>query len=129
MRKWRRSSPRRARPTRAKLSEKLAVSEGLLYRRGNFNGSFDQIILDALMVEKDAQISFSPGFRWGTTILPTSPSPWRTCARPDRHHLSLRDGHANERLAIKQILEDVCDNLFNADPYHQQGGDMVRVGV
>ena len=65
-----RVDPRQRAPYEAKLDEKLAVTEGLLYRRGNFNGSFDQLILDALMAEKDAQIAFSPGFRWGTSLLP-----------------------------------------------------------
>ena len=115
-------------PFEEKLSETLAVSEGLLYRRGNFNGSFDQVILDALMQEKDAEIALSPGFRWGTTILPGEPIrmenlldqtaityPWTTVT-----HMT--------GAQIKGVLEDVCDNLFNADPYYQQGGDMVRVG-
>ena len=111
-----------------KLSEKLAVSEGLLYRRGNFNGSWDQLIVDALIAEMDADIAFSPGFRWGTTILPGDTItmehlldqtaityPWTT--------LTEMSGET-----IKTILEDVADNLFNPDPYYQQGGDMVRVG-
>lgn len=111
-----------------KLNEKLAVTEGLLYRRGNFNGSFDQLILDALMREKNAEIAFSPGFRWGTSLLPGQTIrmehvldqtaityPWTT--------VSTMSGEM-----IKTVLEDVCDNLFNPDPYYQQGGDMVRVG-
>ena len=115
-------------PYLGKLNEKLAVTEGLLYRRGNFNGTFDQVILDALMKVKDAEIAFSPGFRWGTSLLPGQPIlmehvldqtaityPWTT--------VSTMSGEM-----IKTILEDVCDNLFNPDPYYQQGGDMVRVG-
>ncbi|MCE1236888.1 MAG: thiosulfohydrolase SoxB [Hyphomicrobiales bacterium] len=115
-------------PHDAKLGEALAVSEGLLYRRGNFNGSFDQLILDALIAEKNAEIAFSPGFRWGTTVLPGEAItlenlldqtaityPWTT--------LTPMTGEQ-----IKGVLEDVCDNLFNPDPYYQQGGDMVRVG-
>jgi S-sulfosulfanyl-L-cysteine sulfohydrolase len=111
-----------------KLSEELARTEGLLYRRGNFNGSFDQLILDGLMAEKNAEIAFSPGFRWGTSLLPgqsitmehlldqTAISyPWTT--------VTMMTG-----TTIKTILEDVADNLFNPDPYYQQGGDMVRVG-
>ncbi len=114
-------------PYVAKLNEKLAVTEGLLYRRGNFNGTFDQVILDALMTVKDAEIAFSPGFRWGTSLLPGQPIlmehvldqtaityPWTT--------VSNMSGEM-----IKTVLEDVCDNLFNPDPYYQQGGDMVRV--
>jgi len=115
-------------PYSAKLGEKLAVTEGTLYRRGNFNGSFDQLILDALMKVRGAEIAFSPGFRWGTSLLPgqaitrehvmdqTAISyPWTT----------LTDMRGD---MIKTILEDVGDNLFNPDPYYQQGGDMVRVG-
>lgn len=115
-------------PYKAKLEEKLAVTDGLLYRRGNFNGTFDQLICDALIEVKEAQISFSPGFRWGTSILPGQ---------------AITREHVMDQTAItypfttvtnmsgemiKTILEDVCDNLFNLDPYYQQGGDMVRVG-
>ncbi len=115
-------------PHRAKLGEKLAVTEGLLYRRGNFNGTFDQLILDALIEEKDAQIAFSPGFRWGTTLLPGEAI--------TREHLMDQTAITYPYTTvselsgemIKTILEDVADNLFNPDPYYQQGGDMVRVG-
>ena len=115
-------------PHRAKLEEKLAVSEGLLYRRGNFNGSWDQLILDALMETKGAQIAFSPGFRWGTSILPGQAITFehvmdQTAITYPYSTLTDMSG-----ATIKDILEDVCDNLFNADPYKQQGGDMVRVG-
>ena len=115
-------------PFKAKLEEPLAVTEGLLYRRGNFTGSFDQLILDALKEVRGGQIAFSPGFRWGTSLLPGQTItrehvmdqtaityPWTT--------LSDLSGET-----IKTILEDVADNLFNPDPYYQQGGDMVRVG-
>ena len=115
-------------PFESKLGEKLAVSEGLLYRRGNFNGSFDQVILDALMAEKDAEIAFSPGFRWGTTILPGEPITLENVLDQTAityPYVTLTQMKGSQ---IKQILEDVCDNLFNADPYYQQGGDMVRVG-
>jgi sulfur-oxidizing protein SoxB len=115
-------------PYEATLAEKLAVSEGLLYRRGNFNGSFDQLILDALIAEKDAEIAFSPGFRWGTTILPGEAITMenvldQTAITYPQVTLTNMSG-----AQIKEVLEDVCDNLFNVDPYHQQGGDMVRVG-
>jgi S-sulfosulfanyl-L-cysteine sulfohydrolase len=115
-------------PYESKLGEKLAVSEGLLYRRGNFNGSFDQLILDALIAEKDAEIAFSPGFRWGTTILPGEQITMENVLDQTAityPYVTLTPMKGSQ---IKQILEDVCDNLFNADPYYQQGGDMVRVG-
>lgn len=115
-------------PYKAKLEEKLAVTDGLLYRRGNFNGTFDQLICDALIEVKGADISFSPGFRWGTSVLSGQ---------------AITREHVMDQTAItypyttvtpmtgefiKTVLEDVCDNLFNPDPYYQQGGDMVRVG-
>ncbi len=115
-------------PYAEKLSEKLAVTETLLYRRGNFNGSFDQLILDALMQSKGAEIAFSPGFRWGATLLAGEPITYedvmsQTAVTYPSVTLTEMTG-----TTIKTILEDVCDNLFNADPYYQQGGDMVRVG-
>ena len=115
-------------PFAAKLNETLAVNEGLLYRRGNFNGSFDQLILDGLMEVKGAEIAFSPGFRWGTSLLPGEPITMerlmdQTAITYPMTTLSDLTGET-----IKIILEDVCDNLFNPDPYYQQGGDMVRVG-
>ncbi len=115
-------------PFKAKLEEPLAVTEGLLYRRGNFNGTFDQLILDALLTAKNAEIGFSPGFRWGTTLLPG-----QTITREhlmDQTAITYPSVTLNELTGadIKAILEDVCDNLFNPDPYLQQGGDMVRVG-
>jgi sulfur-oxidizing protein SoxB len=111
-----------------KLREPLAVSEGLLYRRGNFNGSWDQLILDAMIDVKGADLAFSPGFRWGTTILPGETIAFehlmdQTAISYPASTLNLLTG-----AQIKAILEDVCDNLFNPDPYYQQGGDMVRVG-
>jgi sulfur-oxidizing protein SoxB len=114
-------------PYEGKLAEKLAVTEGLLYRRGNFNGTGDQLIVDALMDVQGAEIAFSPGFRWGTSLLPgqpitrewlldmtatTYPTP------PDRD-----EGRDDQDRAGRR-----GDNLFNPDPYYQQGGDMVRVG-
>ncbi|MFN0041453.1 MAG: thiosulfohydrolase SoxB [Burkholderiales bacterium] len=115
-------------PFARKLAEPLATSGGLLYRRGNFNGSFDQLILDALMAVKDVPIAFSPGFRWGTTLLPG-----QAITREDvMSQTAITYPHVvtNELTGerIKAILEDVADNLFNPDPYYQQGGDMVRVG-
>jgi sulfur-oxidizing protein SoxB len=115
-------------PFAAKLGEKLAVTEGLLYRRGNFNGTFDQLILDALMAEKGAQIAFSPGFRWGTTLLPGQTILMEHVL--DQTAITYPYTTVNDFTGamIKTILEDVADNLFNPDPYLQQGGDMVRVG-
>ncbi|KAA0571435.1 thiosulfohydrolase SoxB [Azospirillum sp. Sh1] len=115
-------------PYEAKLGETLAVTEGTLYRRGNFNGSFDQLILDALMAEKDAEIAFSPGFRWGTTLLPGQPITMENLLDQTAityPYVTLTQMSGEQ---IKTVLEDVCDNLFNPDPYYQQGGDMVRVG-
>jgi sulfur-oxidizing protein SoxB len=115
-------------PYAAKLSEKLALTETLLYRRGNFNGSFDQLILDALMEVKDAEIAFSPGFRWGTSLLPGEAITFEQVM--NQTAITYPDTVATKMTgaAIKAILEDVCDNLFHSDPYYQQGGDMVRVG-
>jgi len=115
-------------PYEKRLAEKLAVTEGLLYRRGNFNGTFDQVILDALMEVKGAEIAFSPGFRWGTTILPNQAITLERLL--DQTAITYPSTTLTEMTGetIKAILEDVCDNLFNPDPYQQQGGDMVRVG-
>ncbi len=115
-------------PYETKLSEKLAVTDGLLYRRGNFNGSWDQLICDALMQVQGAEIAFSPGFRWGTSLLPGA-----TITRElmmDQLAITYPYATVNDMTGdtIKTVLEDVADNLFNPDPYYQQGGDMVRVG-
>ncbi len=115
-------------PYEAKLTEKLAVTEGLLYRRGNFNGTFDQVICDALMTVKGADIAFSPGFRWGTSLLPGQDILMEHVL--DQTAITYPATTVNELSGemIRTILEDVADNLFNPDPYLQQGGDMVRVG-
>jgi sulfur-oxidizing protein SoxB len=115
-------------PHLARLTERLAVSEGLLYRRGNFNGAWDQLILDALMEVKGADIAFSPGFRWGTTLLPGQAITIEHLM--DQTAITYPQSTLTEMTGaqIKEILEDVGDNLFNPDPYKQQGGDMVRVG-
>ena len=115
-------------PYEAKLSETLAVTDDLLYRRGNFNGTWDQLLVDALMEVKGADAAFSPGFRWGTTLLPGDPITMerlmdQTAITYPQTTLTSMTGET-----IKTIMEDVADNLFNADPYYQQGGDMVRVG-
>ena len=115
-------------PYEAKLGEKLAVTEGLLYRRGNFNGTFDQLICDALMAVRGADIAFSPGFRWGTSLLPGQPILMEHVL--DQTAITYPATTVNEMSGamLKNVLEDVADNLFNPDPYLQQGGDMVRVG-
>jgi sulfur-oxidizing protein SoxB len=115
-------------PYLEKLSEKLAVTEGLLYRRGNFNGSWDQLILDALMAEKNAEIAFSPGFRWGTSLLPGDAITMEQLLDQTAITYPYTTVTEMKGSMIKTVLEDVCDNLFNPDPYYQQGGDMVRVG-
>jgi sulfur-oxidizing protein SoxB len=115
-------------PHEAKLGEKLAVSETLLFRRGNFNGSFDEVILEALLKHYDAQVAFSPGFRWGRSVLPGQA-------------ITLEDVYSHTALTypntwsremtgaeIKTSMEGVADNLFHPDPYLRQGGDMVRMG-
>jgi len=115
-------------PYAEKLGETLAVTDEVLYRRGNFNGTFDQLICDALIDVKGAQISFSPGFRWGVSVLPGEAITLdhvmtQTAITYPITTLSNMSGSR-----IKEVLEDVADNLFNKDPYYQQGGDMVRVG-
>jgi len=115
-------------PYRARLEEKLAVTEGLLYRRGTFNGTWDQLLLDALIEVKGAEIGFSPGFRWGSTLLPGDAITFEHLM--DQTAVTYPYSTLNEPTGteIKAILEDVADNSFNPDPYLQQGGDMVRVG-
>jgi len=115
-------------PHRAKLDAPLATTEGLLYRRGNFNGTMDQLILDALRAEQNAEIAFSPGFRWGTSLLPGETIRYENLL--DQTAVTYPYATVSELTGetIKTILEDVADNLFNPDPYYQQGGDMVRVG-
>jgi sulfur-oxidizing protein SoxB len=115
-------------PYEAKLNETLAVTDGLLYRRGNFNGSWDQLVCDALMDVQGAEIAFSPGFRWGTSLLPGQ----AITRELMMDQLAITYPYATVTPmtgeTIKTVLEDVADNLFNPDPYYQQGGDMVRVG-
>ena len=115
-------------PYESKLNETLAVTDGLLYRRGNFNGSWDQLVCDALMEVQGAEIAFSPGFRWGTSLLPGQ----AITRELMMDQLAITYPYATvtpmSGEMIKTVLEDVADNLFNPDPYYQQGGDMVRVG-
>lgn len=115
-------------PYEAKLAEKLAVTEGTLYRRGNFNGTGDQLLLDAMMQVQGADIAFSPGFRWGTSLLPGQAITREWLMDMTATTYSYATLTEMTGATIKTVLEDVCDNLFNPDPYYQQGGDMVRVG-
>ena len=115
-------------PFATRLGEKLATTQGMLYRRGNFNGTFDQLIIDALLDVKGAQIAFSPGFRWGTSLLPDSPILMEHLMDQTATTYSYSTLTEMTGATIKTIMEDVADNLFNPDPYYQQGGDMVRVG-
>ena len=115
-------------PYREQLSEVLGHTDSLLYRRGNFNGTWDDLICNALIEEREADIALSPGFRWGPSLLPGDP-----ITREDLHNATAMSYPAAYRTEmtgefIHVILEDVADNLFNPDPYYQQGGDMVRVG-
>jgi sulfur-oxidizing protein SoxB len=115
-------------PFATELAREVGRTESLLYRRGNFAGTFDDLICDALIAERDAEIALSPGFRWGTSVLPGA-----AITVEDIHNATAitypqvyRQAMTGARL--KEILEDVADNLFNPDPYYQQGGDMVRCG-
>ncbi|MDP6927077.1 MAG: 5'-nucleotidase C-terminal domain-containing protein, partial [Rhodospirillales bacterium] len=115
-------------PYERKVNEVLGKTDSLLYRRGNFNGTFDDLICQAIIEERDTQISLSPGFRWGATLLPGQDIrveevySQTAITYPKTYRLEMSGK------LLKDILEDVGDNLFNPDPYFQQGGDMVRVG-
>ena len=115
-------------PHRAVTEKVIGRTDTLLYRRGNFNGTFDDLICNALLEERDAEISLSPGFRWGATLLPG-----QDIAMNDVYNQTAITYPAVYRTNftgafLKTVLEDVADNIFNPDPYYQQGGDMVRVG-
>jgi len=115
-------------PYESEVNRVLGNTESMLYRRGNFNGTWDDLICEGMIAERDAELSFSPGFRWGSTLLPgqdiTVDDLYNQTAMsyPEVYRLEFSGTQ------IKEILEDVCDNLFNTDPFFQQGGDMVRVG-
>lgn len=115
-------------PHEAVLKKVLGTTESLLYRRGNFNGTFDDLICQALIAERDAEVALSPGFRWGVSLLPgaaiTAEDVYSQTAitYPNAYRTEMTGAF------LKEILEDVADNLFNPDPYYQQGGDMVRAG-
>ena len=115
-------------PFAKELARTVGTTESVLFRRDNFNGTFDDLICAALLKERDAEIALSPGFRWGTSVLPG-----QAITMEDIHNATAitypqvyRMAMTGERL--KEVLEDVADNLFNPDPYYQQGGDMVRCG-
>jgi sulfur-oxidizing protein SoxB len=115
-------------PYEAECTRVLGQTDDLLYRRGNFNGSFDDLICQALLEERDAEIALSPGFRWGATILPG-----QDITVDDVHSMTsitYPNAYRQEMdgATLKTVLEDVADNIFNEDPFYQQGGDMVRVG-
>ena len=115
-------------PYAAELKREVGRTETLLYRRGNFAGTFDDLICAALLKERDAEIALSPGFRWGTSVLPG-----QAITVEDIHNATAITYPAAYRMTmsgerLKEVLEDVADNLFNPDPYYQQGGDMVRCG-
>lgn len=115
-------------PFKDQLEEKIGTTESLLYRRGNFQGTWDDLICDAIRSERDAQIAMSPGVRWGASLMPGD-----AITREDVHNVTSMTYGACYRTemtgeTLMTILEDVADNLFNPDPYYQQGGDMVRVG-
>ncbi|MCS6779180.1 MAG: thiosulfohydrolase SoxB [Geminicoccaceae bacterium] len=115
-------------PFRAELDRVLGHTNSLLYRRGNFQGSWDDLICEALLEQRDAEIALSPGFRWGPTLLPDQPirmeDVWAQTAMtyPQVYRIEMTGAQ------LKEVLEDVADNIFNTDPYYQGGGDMVRVG-
>jgi sulfur-oxidizing protein SoxB len=115
-------------PFLQKLTQKLAVSDELLYRRGTFNGTFDQLIVDSLLKEKGTEIAFSPGFRWGTNILPGQDITMEDVMSQTAITYPATVVNEMTGAGLKEILEDIADNRFNTDPYYQQGGDMVRVG-
>jgi len=115
-------------PHAAELGRILGRTESLLYRRGNFNGTFDDLICQALIAERDAEIALSPGFRWGATLLPGQDITVEDVY--NQTSITYANAYQTEFTGafLKEILEDVADNLFNTDPYYQQGGDMVRTG-
>lgn len=115
-------------PYKAELEEVIGKTDSLLYRRGNFNGTWDDLICDAMLSERDAEIAMSPGVRWGASVMPGD-----NITREDIHNatsMTYPECYRNEMTGefLNVVLEDVADNLFNVDPYYQQGGDMVRVG-
>ena len=115
-------------PFASELARVVGQSQSLLYRRGTFNGTVDDLICAAIMSERDAEIALSPGFRWGTTILPDAPITVEDIANATAMTYPQVYRTTMSGAQLKAVLEDVADNLFNPDPYYQQGGDMVRCG-
>jgi sulfur-oxidizing protein SoxB len=115
-------------PFEQRLREPIAESPQLLYRRGNFNGSWDQLIVEALMRVKGAEIAFSPGFRWGTTLLPGQTITRERLMEQTAITYPATSVVLMSGAELKMHLEKLCDKIFNADPYQHQGGDMVRTG-
>ncbi|WP_018861306.1 thiosulfohydrolase SoxB [Thioalkalivibrio sp. ALJ3] len=115
-------------PYQDKLNEELAVTEGVLYRRGNFNGTFDEVILDALREKLDAEIALSPGFRWGVSVLPGQPITFEEVMTQTVTTYSEVQRNEMTGEQLKNTLEDVANSIFNQNPYHHRGGDMVRTG-
>jgi sulfur-oxidizing protein SoxB len=115
-------------PFAADLARTLATTESLLYRRGNFNGTFDDLICNAMLAERDAEIALSPGFRWGATLLPGDPITFEDVTNATA--ITYPNCYRNQMTGaqLKDVLEDVADNIFHPDPYFQGGGDMVRIG-
>jgi sulfur-oxidizing protein SoxB len=115
-------------PFEADLNRVVGTTDSLLYRRGNFNGTFDDLICQAMLKERDAQIALSPGVRWGATLLPGDPITFEAISNATA--ITYPNCYRTEMTGafLKQVFEDIADNIFNPDPYYQQGGDMVRVG-
>ena len=110
------------------MAEVIGTSASTLYRRGNFNGTWDDVILDALLSQRDAEIALSPGFRWGAAVLPG-----QEITREDIYNVTAMtypNAYRTEMTGemLKTIFEDVAENIFNPNPYYQSGGDMVRIG-
>jgi S-sulfosulfanyl-L-cysteine sulfohydrolase len=115
-------------PFAGELSRVLGTTESTLYRRGNFDGTFDDLICDAILEERDAEIALSPGFRWGSSLLPGQDITFEDLTNQTSITYPNTYRNAMTGAQLKALMEDVADNLFNTDPYYQQGGDMVRAG-
>ena len=110
------------------LARTIGKTDSLLYRRGNFNGTFDDLICNAMLTERDVEIALSPGFRWGTTLIPGDTISWEDVTNATA--ITYPNCYRNQMTGaqLKDVLEDVADNIFHPDPYFQGGGDMVRIG-